>query len=155
MQQQTAQEESESLHGVLAAGEPRDPLEQLPFTLALGRRLRDLDRGFAGRLGQILGHAANPLRDHHPRNGHGGTPGRIHEGQHQEAGDLSDQADRQHAGNAKARREPSTDQVRQDAGGLIQQEQEREYKRGEAEFVEVHQHQHAQRAVGQREPPIG
>ena len=44
--------------------------------------------------------------------------------------------------------------IGEDAGRLIQQEQERQHERRVAEAVEMQQHQHAQRAVGEREAPV-
>ena len=79
---------------------------------------------------------------------------RIKRRQHNKAGDLQGQAGHQHARNAEARGEPAAAEIGEDAGGLVQQEQERQRERRVAEAVEVQQHQHADRAVGQREAPI-
>jgi hypothetical protein len=57
--------------------------------------------------------------------------------------------------HAEARRDPPAEQVGDDAEQLVEQEQERELDRRVAEAVEVQQHQHPQRAVGQRERPVG
>ena len=59
------------------------------------------------------------------------------------------------ARDAVMRRQPATDQVRQHARRLVEQEQEGERERRIAQAVKVQQHQHAQRAVGEREAPVG
>ena len=71
-----------------------------------------------------------------------------------EPGDLQDQAGHQHARDAEARRQPAAAEIGEDAGRLVQQEQERQHERRVAEAVEVQQHQHAHRAVGEREQEI-
>ena len=43
-----------------------------------------LDGGFARRLGQVLGHAADALRQHHPGDRERRAPGRRHGGEQQE-----------------------------------------------------------------------
>ena len=53
------------------------------------------------------------------------------------------------------RGEPAADEVRDDAEELVEEEEERELDRRVAELVEVQQHQHPQRAVGERERPVG
>jgi hypothetical protein len=70
LQQQAAQEEAHALHRVLAAGEEGHPLEQLARGLAGGQ----LDGRLAGGLGQVLGHAADALREHHPGHRHRPRP---------------------------------------------------------------------------------
>ena len=72
-----------------------------------------------------------------------------------EAGDLQRLPDGQHARDAEARRQPAAAQVGDDAGELVEQEQERQRERRVAELEEVQQHQHAQRAVDQGEAPVG
>ena len=116
---------------------------------------RRLDRGFRRRLGQVLGDAGDALRDDHPGDRRGRAPAGIERRQHQQAGDLQHLADRQHARNAEARREPAAAEVGDDAGELVEQEQERQRERRVAELEEMEQHQHPQRAVDQREAPVG
>ena len=64
-------------------------------------------------------------------------------------------AGRQHARDAEARRQPAAADVGEDARGLIQQEQEGQHERRVAEAIEVQQHQHPDRAVGDGEQEIG
>ena len=72
-----------------------------------------------------------------------------------EAGDLQRLADRQHARDAEARGQPAAAEIGDDAGELVEQEQEGERERRVAELEEMQQHQHAQRAVDQGEAPVG
>src|ERR1700716_2508284 len=53
-----------------------------------------------------------------------------------------------------ARGQPAADKIRDDAKELVQEKQKRELDRRVAELIEVQEHQHAQRAVGQRERPV-
>ena len=55
-QQRRAQEEAQALDRVLRARQQRHPAEQP----ALPLRRQELDRGFRGHLGQVLGHARHP-----------------------------------------------------------------------------------------------
>ena len=71
-----------------------------------------------------------------------------------QAGDLQHQARREHARDAEARRQPAAAEIGEDAGRLVQQEQERQHERRVAERVEMQQHQHAHRAVGEREAQV-
>jgi hypothetical protein len=150
LQQQPAEEEADALHRVLAAREEGHPLEEL----ARGAACRELDRRLAGRLGQVLGHAADALSQHHPGDRRRGRPGGRQRRQQQEAGDLRGQADGQHPGNAIARGQPAADEVGSDASRLVQQEEEGQREGRVAQAVEVQQHQHAQRAVGEGEAPV-
>ena len=61
----------------------------------------------------------------------------------QQADDLQAKAGHQHARNAEARGQPAAAEIGEDAGRLVQQEQERQHERRVAEAVEVQQHQHA------------
>ena len=69
--------------------------------------------------------------------------------------DLRREAHGQHARDAEARGQPAADQVGDDARRLVEQEQEGQREGRIAELEEVQQHQHAQRAVGQGEAPVG
>ena len=68
---------------------------------------------------------------------------------------LQRQAEHEREPQARARGQPAADQVGDDAEELVEQKQERELDRRVAELVEMQQHQHAQRAVGERERPVG
>ena len=151
LQQGAADEEANALHGVLRAGEPGDPAEQLPSAL-LRRRL---DRGFRGGLGQVLGDTGDALRGHHPGD-RAVAP---------QAGSSADSISRppicsaspmrEHARNAEARRQPAAAEIGEDARRLVEQEQERQRERRVAELVEMQQHQHPKGAVGEGEAPVG
>jgi endonuclease III len=73
----------------------------------------------------------------------------------EEADDLRGKPHGQHPRDAEAGRQPPADQIGADARRLIQQEQEGEREGRIAEAEEMQQHQHPQRAIGQREAPIG
>ena len=144
------QKKPDALHGILGPGEPGDPAEQL----AGATFRRRLDRGFRGRLGDIFRHARDPLRGDDPRDRKGCAPGGIERREEQQAGDLQGQAGHQHARDAEARGEPAAAEIGEDAGGLVEQKQERQHERRVAEAVEMQQHQHPQRAVRQGEAPV-
>ncbi len=156
LQQEPAEEEADALHRVLRAGEPGDPAEQPALRiLGAGGGFRHLDRRFRGRLGQVLGDAADALRQHDPGDGERRRPVRRERRQQQEAEDLGREPDREHAGDAVTGREPAADQVGGDARRLVEQEQEGQREGRIAQTKEVQQHEHAQRAVRQGETPIG
>ena len=114
-----------------------------------------LDGGFAGGLGQVLGHAADALGQSPPR-----PPTRP-------PSTPADSADSSRKPmicvarptasmrcDAVARGQPAADQVGHHAHRLVQQEQEGQREGRVAQAVEVQQHQHAQRAVAEREAPV-
>ena len=84
----------------------------------------------------------------------GRAPAGIERGQQHEADDLQRETGHQHARNAEARGEPAAAEIGEDAGRFIEQEEERQHEGRVAEAVEMQQHQHAQRAVRERETPI-
>ena len=96
-----------------------------------------------------------PWASDHPGHGEAGSPAGRQGREHQKAGDLRRQSDRQHAGDAEAGGQPAADQVGGDARCFIEQEQERQRERRIAELEEVQQHQHAQRAIREGEAPVG
>ena len=53
------------------------------------------------------------------------------------------------------RGEPAADEVRDDAEDLVEEEQRGDLERAVAQLVEVEEHEHADRAVGDRVGPVG
>jgi hypothetical protein len=53
------------------------------------------------------------------------------------------------------RREPAADEVRHDAEELVEEEQRRDLERAVAALVEVEEHEHPDRPVGDRVRPVG
>jgi hypothetical protein len=126
-------------------------LKRVPLASARGQ----LDGRLAGRLGQVLGDAAEPLRQHHPGDRHRRPQSGETAESSRKPSDLRGQAHGQHALDAVARGQPAADQVGHHARRLIEQEEEGQREGRVAEPEEVQQHQHAQRAIGEREAPIG
>ena len=79
-----AEEEAEALHRVLGPGEHRDPAEQR--AIALGRK--QLHRRFRRHLGQVLGHAGQPLHRHHEGHRQCHRPARVQPRQSEERDNL-------------------------------------------------------------------
>ena len=149
-EEHAAGEEADALERVLAAGEERDPAKQRAPLV----RHEHLERALGAHLGQILatpGRAWTPIAQ--GTESAGGQSGRI-----------SAQAERQHLQreppgegqlHPEARRGIPAEQVGEDAEELVEQEERRELERRVAQRVKVQQHQHAQRAVSEREGPVG
>ncbi len=51
--------------------------------------------------------------------------------------------------------DPAADEIGQRPHGLVEQKQKRQIKGGETQPVEMQQHQHTQRPVGEGKAPIG
>ena len=110
---------------------------------------RELDRRLAGGLGQVLGHAAHALRQHHPRDRERRPPAaaRRADSSRNPAICVASPTASMRAMPKRVASQPPT-RFAPNAGRLVQQEQEGERERRVAEPVEMQQHQHAQRAVG-------
>ena len=67
---------------------------------------------------------------------------------------MQGEARHEHARDAKAHGQPAAAEIGENTGGLIEQEQERQHEGRVAEAVEMQQHQHAERAIRQREAPV-
>ena len=119
-QQKAADKKARTFHRVLGAGEPRDPFEELARA-AFGR---SLDGRFRGRLGDVLGDAGYALRPHNPCDRERGTPMRIERREQHEARDLQRDARHEHARDAEPRREPAAAEIGENAGRLVEQEQQ-------------------------------
>ncbi len=150
-QQRRAEQEAEALHRVLRAGQHRHPAEQP----APARGRQQLDRGLRGHLGQVLGHARNALHAHHEGDRGRHRPARIELRQRQERGNLQRQPGIECRCQPEARRDPARAEIGGHARQLVEQEEIGELHRAEAQRVEMQQHQHPQRAVGEHEGPIG
>ena len=147
-QQQPPEKESDSLEGVLRAGQHRDPAIERRLVIL---RSNQLDRALGAHLRQILRDTGERLRDHHVRNDE-----QRHRGQaeHQQREDLDRQAHRQRDPEAEASSKPAPEQVGNDAGHLIEDEQRGDLQRRVAELVEVEQHQRARRPIDERLGPV-
>ena len=151
-EQQGAEQEADALHRVFRSGQQRHPAEQRPLLVLRGQ---NLDRALRAHLGEVLGDARHALHRHHEDHRADDGPGRIELRQRQERTDLQRQACVERRGQAKAGRDPAGREIGDDPGDLVEQEKVCELDRREPEPVEVQEHQHPQRPVGEHERPIG
>ena len=147
-QQGRAEEEADALQRVLRAGEDGHHPEQRAVA---GHGLHG---ALGAHLGEVLGHARQRLHGHHERHRQPPLPRRAFEGERGQRHDLQPQAGHERAVQAAPGTDPAAEQVREDAHELVGEEQEGDGHRRVAELVEVQQHQHAQRAVGEGEHPV-
>ena len=145
------QQKASALDRVLRSGQQCDPAEQA----APRGGGQQLDRGFRAHLGQILGHARQPLHQHDKDDRGGDAPCRIKLCQRQQRDHLQRQPRIKRRGQPEARRDPARRQVGDHARDLVEHEQIGQLHRREAERVKMQQHQHPQRAIGQHKGPIG
>ena len=80
---------------------------------------------------------------------------RVEQSQHQQREDLQGQPAVQRDLHAGSRGDPSAEEIRDDPKELVEQKQERDGNTVVAELVEMQDDQHPQRAVGDREAPVG
>ena len=147
-QERGAEEEPDTLERVLRAGQDRHQPEQC--TVAGD----ELDGALRAHLGEVLGDPGERLESHHEHDPRPLDPARVEEREPDERHDLQAEPGEQRAVQAASRADPAADQVGDDPHELVQEEQERDRDRGVAEFVEVQQHEHPERAVGERERPV-
>ena len=82
-------------------------------------------------------------------------PLRLQQGEHDQRADLKHQPAIQGDLQSGSRGDPSTQKIGDDAEEFVEQKQERDLDGAVAKTVEMQQHQHPQRAVGEREAPVG
>ncbi|MNC36850.1 hypothetical protein D3C75_853930 [compost metagenome] len=116
----------------------------------LAIRNQELDGALGTHLVEVLGDAGQRLGCHHPRHRQPGCRHREHQqGQH-----LHAQADVHGAIEPQASAEVAAHQVGDHAENFVEQEQRGDLQRRVAQRMEVQNHQHAQRAVGEGEGPV-
>ena len=146
-----AQQKAEPLDRVLGPRQQRHPAKE---PVAFGRG-QQLDRGFRRHLGQILGHAGQPLHQHDEHYRRSDGPRRVQLRQGQQRHHLQAKPNIQRRGQPEPRRDPARAEVRHNSGNLIKNKQIGQLHRRKAQRVEVQQHQHPQRTIGEHESPIG
>ena len=80
---------------------------------------------------------------------------RIEESKHEQGEDLQHQPAVERDPHPGPCRDPSTEEICNNPKELVEQEEERDRNTVVAKFVEVQNHKHPQRAVSDREAPVG
>lgn len=95
------------------------------------------------------------MNDHDEGDREADGPFGVELGQRKKSQNLYSKASIERRGQAEAGGDPAGGEVGDHAGDLVKDEEIRQLDGGKAERVEMQQHQHPQRAVGEHECPVG